>query len=342
MTRLVRVALALALLAGRAASQVVVSGTVVDSATRQGVAGAVVTAATSQRLLSTRSDEAGTFVFRGLNSDQVTIAVRRISYRQQEWKIELGGDTTLTLTIVPNGVRLAPVRVGAKGEGVWGVVVRLNDLRPIAGAKVFVAGSGTPVVTDSSGEYFVPLKRPGTFMVRVTSPGFAEDILPVKVKRDEVVESSHILEESNRPATPPGLWDDFDKRLRWAPTNNSALVTGADLRAIGGSTSDGVRMSSAFVRTAIRMKIPPQSICVFVNGTPRPMMDIDDIRPEEVRAIELYSDIRKDQLVIELDKMWPKGAACGSVGARPSPTPAVRGRGAAQPPGIKWAVIWTR
>ena len=334
--------ISMAFAATAAGQSVTVRGVVRDSATRQGVAGAIVTLATSQRILSTRTDEAGTFAFGGVNPDRMTVAVRRIGYAHREWSAAVGVDTSLTLLIVPNAVRLAPVRVGAKGEGVWGVIVRSTDFAPSAGARVFVAGSGAPVTTDSSGEYFVPLKRPGTFMVRVTHSGYAEDVLPIKVKRDEVVESSHVLEESTRPPTPPGLWADFDKRLRWAPTNNSALVTGADLRAIGGTVADGLRASPAFVRTALRLPEPATNLCVFLDGTPRPGTDIDMIRPEEIRAIEIYSDVQKDQLVLELNKMWPPGAPCGSGGGRLSTGSTYRGRGRAAPPSVRWAVIWTR
>jgi hypothetical protein len=84
--------------------------------------------------------------------------------------------------------------------------------------------------------------------------------------------------------------------------------------------------------------MPDPGLCVFLNGTPRPGMSINDIRPEEIRAIEVYSDIPKDQMVIELDKMWPRGGICGSN--RQSLAP--RGRGRASPPSVKWAVIWTR
>ena len=67
--------------------------------------------------------------------------------------------------------------------------------------------------------------------------------------------------------------------------------------------------------------------------------------PDEEPEVEAETPVR--QLVIinwsgELDKMWPKGAACGSRGGPPSPTPLFRGTGRAQPPGVKWAVIWTR
>jgi hypothetical protein len=331
-------ALAAILIVGNAAvtlaqSPATVSGIVVDSATRQGVAGAIITAGNSQRILSARSDEAGRFTLRGLNAERATIAVRRIGYRQMERSIEVSADTSFTLVIVPNGVRLAPVRVGAKGEGVWGVVVRSTDFSPISGAQVFVAGSGKPVTTDSAGEYFVPLKRPGTFMVRVTRQGFAEDVLPVKVKRDEIVESSHVLEESNRTATPPGLWDDFDQRLRWAPPNSSTLVTGADLRAVGGSVTDGLRGSAAFVRLALNLPERPTDICVFVNGTPRPGVDLNDLRPDDIRAIEIYG---KDQMGVDLGKLWPRGAACGSGGPKRVPM------GRAVPPTVRFAVIWTR
>src|SRR4051794_31789533 len=58
-----------------------VSGTVIDSATRQPVAGAIISMRSGDRVIADRSDEAGAFSIPRLTSGTVVAEVKRIGYR---------------------------------------------------------------------------------------------------------------------------------------------------------------------------------------------------------------------------------------------------------------------
>jgi hypothetical protein len=178
----------------------------------------------------------------------------------------------------------------------------------------------------------------------VTQPGFAEDVLPVTVRRDQVVESSRLLEESSEHGISAGLWDDFDQRLRWKPIT-SALITGSELRASGATIPDALPVSPEFIKK--QLTFSSDGVCLFVNGTPRPGMTLNMIRIEDVRAIEVYSDQIKDQMVIGLQKLWPPKLKCGDgfgeVGSdtrRPKALNSTPIR--PKPPAARWIVIWTK
>ena len=323
---------ALALLVGGAAAgaqTITVRGSVLDSATQQTMTGAIVSLRSGARLISVRADETGAFVISGVSAGNSTLSARRLGYLQVEWAVNLVHDTTVTLVLRPTARVLAPVRVGASGEGIWGVIGRADDLQPIAGAKVFVVGSATSVETDAAGQYFVPLKRPGRYMVRVTSNGYAEEILPVIVKENQVVESSELLEGSSRKPLPIGAWMDFDYRLRWASPTQSVLVTGAEVRAAGATIRDALASTPEFVLKGLRWA--PRSACVFLNGAPKPGMTVDAINVEDIRAIEVYGKEKT------LANLWPRNGMCGD-GTPPVTRPSNR----KEPPMATWVVIWTR
>jgi len=316
-----------------------VSGTAIDSATRQPVAGAIVSFRSGDHVVPVRTDEAGAFSARVPTGDVVG-EVKRIGYRVKLFRMTLEQDTTLRLLIGPTPRSLAPVNVLGKGEGVFGTIARSADLEAIPGARVLVVGSGITVTTDSAGEFFVPLKHPGAYLVRVVADGYGEEVIPLTVKKNEIAESSQLLDASNRKPISAGLWDDFDQRLRWRPIS-SALVSGAELRAAGATVLDALRASPSMIRRQLRAT---RGACVYVNGQPRPGATIDDFRVEDIRAIELY--LEKDSIYLgPMKEMWPKGVACGA------PAPAAGGRlalgsrgpgGAGTVPTVKWAVIWLR
>jgi hypothetical protein len=310
-----------------------VAGVVLDSATRRPVAGAIVTLRSGDRVVPARTDEAGAFRIPRLPTGEVVAEVKRIGYRLTTSRLEVRADTTLTLVVAPAARALAPVNVFGKGEGVFGTIARSADLRPIFGAKVLVVGSGVTAITDSSGEFSVPLKHPGTYMVRVTADGYGEEVLPLTVRKNEVVESSQLLDLSDRKPLSAGLWDDFDQRLRWKPVV-SALITGSELRAAGATVREALTASPSVIKAQLRLV--PEDVCLFVNGQPRPGMTIDDFRVEDIRAIELYQG--KDSIYISgLVKMWPPKLPCGSGLENTSRRP--RGPNQAK---VKWAVVWLR
>lgn len=316
-----------------------VSGTVLDSSTRQPVAGAIVTMRSGEKVFSERTDEGGVFRMPRFEPGYIRVELRRIGYERKTFGVVIPSDTALDVVMAQTARKLVPVKVLGKGEGVFGVIGRSADFTPIPGAKVLVVGSGITATTDSAGEFFVPLKHPGAYMVRVTAPGYGEEVLPIAVRKDEVVESSQLLDASDRKPLSAGLWDDFDQRLRWRPIA-SALVSGAELRAAGGD----LKLTPAVVRSGLR----PGPICLFVNGQPRPELAFTDIRPEEIRAVEVYSDQRKDEVYLGVMKeMWPRNSPpCGTgirdAGAPGNPTKQARGQGRPKVAFIKWVVVWLK
>ena len=317
-----------------AAQNAVVSGRVVDSTTRQPVAGAIVALRSGDRILTERTDEAGAFSIVRVPVGDVSAQVKRIGYRIKDMSFFVRTDTTLSIVVAPSVRTLAPVNVLGKGEGVFGVIGRSADLKPIPGARVMVIGSGVTDTTDDSGEFFIPLKQPGAYLVRVVADGYGEEVLPLTVKKNEIAESSQLLDASDRQPLSAGLWKDFDQRLRWRPVS-SALVSGAELRAHGSSVANSLEASPSVL--ARQLKIIPDDVCLFVNGQPRPGATVDDFRVEDIRAIELY--LAKDSSYLSsLWLQWPRKRPCGtgmgnmSVSRRAPP-------GSAK---VRWAVIWLR
>jgi hypothetical protein len=328
--RALRVALVLSVAATVASAQTTLRGVVRDSATSRLVAGAVIEMRNGNTVLAARSDEAGEFRFRGIDRGRATISVRRIGYRPLVRDIEIDGSPApIVIEVAPMAQRLAPVRVGAKGEGIYGIVAAWPALQPIAGAKVFVAGAGLSVMTDSAGEYFVALRRPGEYMVRVTAPGFAEDVFPMIVKKDQVEEASRMLDMTNTAPISGGMWIDFDERLRLRG-RNSVLAPGSELRRAGGSMVQALQSSPSFAQRGLRFS---GQACVFINGIPRPGMDPDQIPVDNVDAVEVYGDDRFERAVTELRKLWGR-APCGS-----SRVPGTSGGGSGV---ARWVVVWMK
>jgi hypothetical protein len=321
-----------------------ISGTLVDSATRQPVAGGIIALRSGDKVFNERADEAGAFRFVRIPTGSIVVEVKRIGYGPKSFGLSVDRDTALTVVIVPTARRLVPVNVLGKGEGVFGVIGRSSDIKPIPGAKVLVVGSGLTVTTDSAGEFFVPLKHPGSYLVRVTAEGFGEEVLPIAVKKNEVVESSQLLDASDRKPLSAGLWDDFDQRLRWRPIQ-SALISGAEIRAAGPDVRTALLYSPSMIRSGLLVTQKP---CIFVNGQPRPGMEITDIRVEDIRAIEIYGDAKKDEVYLgPLKEMWPRnmppcGTGIGGSPVRGGATVQPRGRGPAKVAMMKWVVIWLR
>lgn len=82
-------------------------------------------------------------------------------------------------------------------------------------------------------------------------------------------------------------WDDINQRQTWRRTN-SATVDGGALRRHGGSVSDALMLSRTVVRSGLRVGT---SVCVFVNGIPKPGLPIDAIRIDDIAFIELFGAI---------------------------------------------------
>jgi hypothetical protein len=312
----------------RAQATVTVSGVVIDSATRQPLAGAIIELVGLDHRHTTRTDEAGEFQIGSVQPGAYRASVRRIGYRQVITEIIVEtGMKPVDLKLAPIPQTLREVRVKGEGAGIYGQIGSALDLKPIPGAVVQVGGSRDSVVTDSVGAYFVPLKTFGRYMIRVRAPGYAEEMFIVDVKKNEVADGSRLLDYGESRHVTALYWQDFDQRMSWRTRNNGALLSGSDVRRAGGDITTSLKMSGEMVAKGLKLG---SSVCVFVNGVPRPGYHIDAIRPEEVTAIEAYTG--RSGPVPLLASSWPAGFKCTETGER-----RVQGGG-----GINYLVIWTK
>lgn len=297
---------------GALAQRTDVSGRVLDLSTGQPVAGAVIDLASATRRITARSDEAGEFFLRDVDLGAYRTTVRRIGYSQMTRDLDVAsGIKPVTLRISPIPQALSEVRVRGEGTGIYGQIARSGDLEPIVHAQVYAAGTHDSVFTDSTGAYYIKLERPGSYMVRVRAPGYLDDMFILEVKRNHVGDGSRLLDIGDGNRIPPGLWKDFDRRLAWTDANKSLLMAGSDVRRAGTTIAGALQQSGLMV--ARGMKLGP-TVCIFVNGNPRPGYPLNMIRPEEVAAVEVYGNGADPVKLLMTD--WPPQAPCSETGER--------------------------
>ena len=285
-----------------------IAGVVRDSISRQPLAGAMVDVRSASLRLTARTDEAGAFRFGGLLSGRYTYSVLRIGFAEQAGEIDLSDrsrDAAVEIEMRPVAQTLDAFRVRGDIAAIYGMVATLPDFRPVAGATVQVLGGSQAVTTDSAGGFFVPADNPGLYMVRITAEGFADRLFNIEIPRGRAVEASRLLD----PGSPgfDGPYQDLAQRLRYR-SMSSALVPGADVRHAGSNVIDGLQGSPTFARQGLRFG---PSVCLFVNGVPRPGATIEAIRVEEVEAVEVYAS--SGDRSGELGRQWPSGAPCGQI-----------------------------
>lgn len=303
-------------------------GTVRDSATGRAVSGAIVELVGPARRHVVRTDEVGEFQVDAVVLGDYRMVVRRIGFAPLARELSvMSGMKPRELVLSPVAQALREVRVRGEGTGVFGQVGRAEDLAPIPGAVVQVAGTRDSVIADSAGVYYVPVKTPGRYMVRVRAPGFAEEMFIVDVKRNQVADGSRLLDAGSARHIPAVLWQDFDQRMSWRTRGGAALLAGSDVRRAGTSITGALKASGQIVASGLRLG---STVCVFVNGQPSPQYILDAIPPDEINAIEAYSG--RGGAVPLLAASWPRGMRCSETGER---TTAAGGQ-------INYLVIWTK
>ena len=306
-----------------------ISGVVRDSATGRPLAGAVVELRRDTIRRSAQTDDEGEFRLGDLFRGDYRLAVRRLGYGARASTLEIGAsDLTLNVTLIPIARDLDTLYVRA-GTGIYGVVGSNEGLRPLASAKIQVLGENRFKVTDSSGTFFIPLERGGTYVVRMTRKGYEPRMFPIAVRSGRAEDVSRLLDSTTKNLDGlEVLFQDFDQRLRWRGMN-SVLLTGSEVRR-GGS----VELTPSFNARGL---VLGSSICVFLNGTPRPGMNLDVVPLEKIEVMELYG--ASDVAARELHAKWPARSVCGFMnrGRRYVATSGPRRNAIAQ-----FAVIWLK
>lgn len=320
-----------------ASAQASVSGIIRDSATGRPLAGALIELRRDNVRRTAQSDDAGAFRLSPIPVDAYRLTVRRLGFAERAREFQMGArDTSVMVTLVPIARDLDTMYIRAGVTGIYGVVGTSEGLRPLAGARVQVMGANRSKVTDSAGTFFVALEKSGMYMVRITRPGYEHRIFPIAVTAGGAVDASRLLDSS--VVDTKGLemlWKDLDQRLGWR-SMNSALVPGGEIRRAGPNLLRALEGSPSFVSRGLFIG---DTICVFVNGVPRPTLPLDAIPVEDIEVVELYG--AKDDAVKTLMFKWPGNARCGAAlriaGRRYEAPNGPRAKAIA-----RWAVVWLK
>jgi hypothetical protein len=323
--------LALVLALPRAAhAQGVVAGVVRDSARGTPLADALVLIQSGAGARSTRSEQDGAFQLRNVPAGTYRLTIRRLGYREATMEFHaLDRDTTLVLTLARAAQQLDTMRANAHVAGIFGTVGTSAELRPLSNATVQVIGTGRTVTTDSSGRFFVDIKKPGMYMVRVNHDGYFGRLLSITVPDDHSVETVPLLDATDASYhASDRMWKEFDQRAQFGGAD-AAIIAGAELRkGYAEALTDAINFVPATERHGLRIG---NTTCVFVNGIPRPGWSVDQFDAEDIDAIELYT--AHGDATGTLDRLWPRTSGCArSIRTVQIPTASV----------AKYAVIWLK
>jgi hypothetical protein len=321
----------LALPSVAAAQTIPVGGIVIDSVTRQPIEGVLVTLSGQGILQSVASHDDGTFRFSKIGRGTYTLTARRLGYARLE----------MPIPIEENGVkiRISLVRITTLdtvitrgGMGIGGQVGTLNSLRPLRNAEVTVVGVGTKGRTDSAGRFFIPLRNPGTYVVRARTEGYEPVALSVFVPRDS---ASRLMLLMDTAATQKSnayelAWLEFSDRARLRGTK-SAIVSHSELARTGEiGLLEALQRVQSVASKQLRFG---QTVCIFVDGRPSAGAPLRSWDIEQVEAVEVYTSDKGSDLTGTL-RRDSRDYECQSTEVA-EPTAIARDR-------IRWLVIWAK
>jgi hypothetical protein len=326
------IAAALLFLPAAAHSQIMSAvGIVVDSVTGRPIEGVLLTLSGHGYSQSVASREDGTFRFTKVSQGTFTLAGRRLGYARRE----------IAVPVEENGVKIkiSLVRlttldtvITRPGTGIGGQVGTYNSLRPLAGAEVSVVGIGARIRTDSVGRFFVPLREPGTYVVRARTPGYEAVALSVFVPRDSTARLMLLMDTARtaRSNAYEVAWQDFSERARLRGAK-SAIVSHAELARTGEpGLLDALQKVPSISGKQLRFG---PTVCIFVDGRPAAGIPLKLWDVDQVEAVEVYTSDSKSDFTGTLQRA-SRGYECQSTEITDS-SPTARDR-------IRWLVIWAK
>jgi hypothetical protein len=207
-----------------------------------------------------------------------------------------------------------------------GQVVSAIDGQAIGGAVVALLRSGMGAISDSSGNFNIPLTIAGTDTLEVRFIGYETGTVEVYLepKRStrvvlllspttvRVAELNVEIERSETPALYEGFYRRRNKGLGHFITPEEIArrrprYTSDMLRSVPGLAVGATRGGRATV-TVTRELIPCEPV-VFIDGLYVPAMPVDDIIANDLGAIEVY--LGPSQVPVQYASLAP--AACGAI-----------------------------
>jgi hypothetical protein len=236
----------------------------------------------------------------------------------------------LTLALMPLGVGAqepaTPEPAALDTAQLIGQVVSAIDGKPIGGAVVSLLRSRTGAISDSSGNFNIPMTIAGTDTLEVRYVGYESGTVELYLEPKRVTRVVLLLSPTTvrvadlnveiERSDVPALYAGFNRRknkgighfitpeeiARRRPRYTSDM-----LRSVPGLAVGATRGGRAQV-TVTRELIPCEPV-VFIDGLYVPSMPVDDILAPDLGAIEVY--VGPSQVPAQFASLAP--SSCGAI-----------------------------
>lgn len=243
----------------------IVRGMVMDTSGMP-IGGADVTIPTLRRRTTSRAD--GFFQFDSVPKGKYDVRARKIGYGPQVKQMKLDSISVRLddFELVPVTTLLAAMVTGVESLGLSGVVAD-TGFRGLPRAMVKVMGEGLVTSTDSLGRFYVPLMKPGNYMVLFGKDSFADRFVGVTMP----VDSGRRITVSLGPERPrshseASIIPDFTDRIAWSAPGSHLLWTREYLIKMGFTWA---QEATAAASRHFGMTDDPDEDCfASVNGGP--------------------------------------------------------------------------
>lgn len=263
-----------------------------------------VSIASLQRRAFTKID--GSFLFADIKPGKYQVRARKIGYAAQtrEFVVADSGGTG-AFALLPLPYVLRPVVTTADRGGLSGVVGD-TAFNALVGADVRLLGKAASTKTDSLGRFYIPVQA-GSYLVRVTQPGFVDRLVSVIVPKDSGQRIRVTLAPPTRPLTIREFhnFDDLNSRLNWRSRAHTRVYTRAEL----------LQMKIDWIYDAVMIGYheihsgPPGSLdkdCVaIVNGGPA-YTEIGKLTVDDVETVEIYGGSTTGSMPVSNGRRPPK------------------------------------
>jgi hypothetical protein len=226
------------------------------------------------------SNADGMFRFTDMPSGDWEMRARKLGYAQQvrDFKVEKQGGSG-EFELVPWPRVMPPVVTSAARGGLSGRVAD-TSFAPVAGARVSVTTKALRAETDSNGAFFLPAP-PGSWMVIIRKPGYADRIASVTIPSDSGRHlSTMLMPATSLPVRERHNVDDLESRQIWRDKMKQPFYTHEDIEKLGITwIYDLIRMSGGDQYST--------DCAVVINGGPATRL-LNTLTVDEVESVEVY------------------------------------------------------
>jgi hypothetical protein len=248
---------------------------------RMPIPGAEVYIPELERRTTARDD--GSYRFDSLPRAALAVGARHIGHRAQMKKVKIGPDGAsldFELTYAP---RALPAIVSSAASGGLSGVVADTGFRVIDSVFVRVSGEGMTTYTNSSGEFFFPL-RSGHHLVSLTRPGYAPKVVSVTIPEDSGRRIQAFMLPSRMLET-KWVQIEMTQRLAQRSLSTSRVYTREDLERL---RIDWVYQAVVMMTAHFNVRVVPSKRCeAIVDGIWR--TEVGNLLVDDVDSIELYA-----------------------------------------------------